>query len=427
MANSAATTGSSLPHPVFQRLMETRAKSLELAEPLSAEDMVVQPMDDASPTKWHLAHVTWFFETFILKKFLADYRLFDETFNFCFNSYYESQGARQPRGHRGLLTRPSIDRVMAYRHHVDDALTRLANLPESHCTEVQRLVEIGINHEQQHQELLLTDILSLFAANPLRPAYRPGKPSLVADPPVPAMSWIDYPGGMVDVGHDGNGYAWDNEFPRHQAYVRPFQLANRLVTNEEWLSFIQGGGYRDPVHWLADGWSTVQREGWRCPLYWEGYDGAWQQMTLEGLRPLERAAPVCNVSYYEADAFARWSGHRLPTEFEWEVAAQQLRAPVRPGTPALKPVALKVVDTQQPSQMFYDVWQWTQSAYAPYPGYKPPAGAIGEYNGKFMVSQQVLRGASCVTPQGHSRATYRNFFYPHQRWQFAGLRLAADV
>ena len=427
MADFAATTNSPQLDRIFHQLMETREYSLGLASPLSAEDMVVQPMDDASPTKWHLAHVTWFFETFLLSKFLPDYKIFDESFNFCFNSYYESQGARQPRGLRGLLTRPSIDRVMAYRRHVDDNLLKLSDQPAARSPEVARLVEIGINHEQQHQELLLTDILALFAASPLRPAYRAGKPSLVADTTTPPVSWIEFPGGLFDVGHDGNGYAWDNEFPRHKTYFRSYKLANRLVTNGEWLSFIQDGGYREPRHWLADGWGTVQREGWRSPLYWEGYDSSWQQMTLEGLCPLEHAAPVTHISYFEADAFARWSGHRLPTEFEWEVAAQKSKTLSGSASASLKPRPLKAEIAEQPAQMFNEVWQWTQSAYAPYPGYRPPEGAIGEYNGKFMVSQQVLRGASCATPPGHSRATYRNFFYPHQRWQFAGVRLAADI
>ena len=429
MAEQAFTTRRHLTHAaLFQRLRETRERSIELAKPLSAEDMVVQAMDDASPTKWHLAHVTWFFETFVLKKFLPGYEIFDEAFNFCFNSYYESQGARQPRGLRGLFTRPAIERVFAYRAHVDAGLADLSDHPVGATPDVERLIEIGINHEQQHQELLLTDILALFAANPMRPAYLAGKPSLVSEDAVRPPVWIDFPGGLVEVGHDGNGYAWDNEFPRHQTFLRPYKLACRLVTNDEWLAFMQDGGYREPRHWLADGWSTVQREGWDSPLYWEGHASSWQQMTLEGLRPIERSAPVCNVSYYEADAFARWSGHRLPTEFEWEVAAQGLPVAGHPHSASLKPRPFKAGGNEgQPAQMYGEVWQWTQSAYAPYPGYRPPEGAIGEYNGKFMVSQQVLRGASCATADGHARTTYRNFFYPQQRWQFVGLRLAADA
>lgn len=424
MTNPAVPTYSSSLDELFTRLIATRAYSLELAGPLSPEDMVVQPMDDASPTKWHLAHVTWFFETFILSKYLPGYKLFDESFNFCFNSYYESQGPRQPRGLRGLLTRPSVDRVMAYRRHVDDHLVALA---VTRSAEVARLVEIGINHEQQHQELLLTDILALFAANPLRPAYRPSKPSLVADAAPPPLSWIDFPGGLFPVGHDGSGYAWDNEFPRHETFLRPYRLGNRLVTNGEWLEFMADGGYREPGHWLADGWGTVQREAWRSPLYWEGDGSSWQQMTLEGLRPLDRAAPVSNISYYEADAYARWCGYRLPTEFEWEVAAYNTKSSQRAAKASVRPRPCSTDAASELVQLYGEVWQWTQSAYAAYPGYRPPEGAIGEYNGKFMVSQQVLRGASCATPQGHSRSTYRNFFHPHQRWQFTGLRLAADV
>jgi ergothioneine biosynthesis protein EgtB len=406
------------------RLLDTRHLSHELAAPLSPEDMTVQAMDDASPTKWHLAHVTWFFETFILAKHLPGYRLFDDTFNYCFNSYYESQGARQPRPNRGLLTRPSIDQVMAYRAHVDQGLRAL--FAHGVDAEIARLVEIGINHEQQHQELLLTDILALFAANPLRPAYRAPRPHPVAPEPEPA-GWVDFAGGIARIGHGGNGFSWDNEAPRHEALVHPFRLADRLVTNGEWLEFMAHGGYARAEHWLADGWAALNREGWRAPLYWEQHDGQWLAMSLEGLHPVDRAAPVCNISYYEADAYARWAGQRLPTEFEWEVAAQGVGpAADAPASGALHPLPTGPA-TGGLRQMYGHVWQWTQSAYLPYPGYRPPAGALGEYNGKFMVSQQVLRGSSCATPAGHARATYRNFFYPHQRWQFVGLRLAAET
>jgi ergothioneine biosynthesis protein EgtB len=318
---------------------------------------------------------------------------------------------------------------MAYRAHVDDGLRAL--LARGIDAEAARLIEIGINHEQQHQELLLTDILALFAANPLRPAYRPRhNPHPVATEPE-APRWLDFPGGVRAIGHGGDGFAWDNEAPRHQALVHPFRLADRLVTNGEWLEFMADGGYSEPAHWLADGWSTLNREGWEAPLYWEKRDGEWLAMSLEGLHAVERAAPVCHVSYYEADAFARWAGKRLPTEFEWEAAAQGLAAEGGfdadvSATGALRPRAAGPV-TGKLRQMYGDVWQWTQSAYLPYPGYRPPAGALGEYNGKFMVSQQVLRGGSCATPAGHTRTTYRNFFYPHQRWQFVGLRLAAEI
>jgi ergothioneine biosynthesis protein EgtB len=409
------------------RLLDTRHVSHELSAPLSPEDMTVQAMEDASPTKWHLAHVTWFFETFILAKHLPGYRVFDETFNYCFNSYYESQGARHPRPRRGLLTRPSIERVLAYRAHVDDGLRAL--LARGVDAEIARLLEIGINHEQQHQELLLTDILALFAASPLKPAYRQKRPRPVC--PEPEVHWVDVPGGIAQVGaqvgHDGDGFAWDNEAPRHDALVHPFRLADRLVTNGEWLAFMADGGYSTPAHWLADGWATINREGWHAPLYWEQHDGQWLTMSLEGLHPVEGADPVCHVSYYEADAFARWAGRRLPTEFEWEVAAQAPEAAAAtPAFGALRPQPAGPA-TGALRQMYGHVWQWTQSAYLPYPGYRAPAGALGEYNGKFMVSQQVLRGGSCATPDGHTRATYRNFFYPNQRWQFVGLRLAAEI
>jgi ergothioneine biosynthesis protein EgtB len=409
------------------RLLDTRHLSHELATPLTAEDMTVQAMEDASPTKWHLAHVTWFFETFILAKHLPGYQAFDDTFNFCFNSYYESQGPRQPRPKRGVLTRPSSERVLAYRTHVDEGLVKLFANGVEPASEVARLVEIGINHEQQHQELLLTDILALFAANPLRPAYRPRRPrTALAEPGEPG--WIGYAGGIRQAGHDGNGFAWDNEAPRHDVLIHPFRLADRLVTNGEWLAFMADGGYRTAALWLADGWTTVNREGWDAPLYWEHRDGQWVGMSLEGLHPIEHSAPVAHISYFEADAFARWAGKRLPTEFEWEIAAQGL--PVTGNTlatRALRPLPAEAGTSGRPRQMFGDVWEWTQSAYLPYPGYRPPVGALGEYNGKFMVSQQVLRGASCATPDGHSRATYRNFFYPHQRWQFTGLRLASEI
>jgi ergothioneine biosynthesis protein EgtB len=417
----ATTPGADLQ----QRLVATRARSLELAQPLSIEDQTVQAMADASPTKWHLAHVTWFFETFVLGRHLPAYRIFDERFAFCFNSYYEALGPRHPRPHRGLLTRPSHADVIAYRRHVDGALLDLFARGLEPEDEVARLVEIGINHEEQHQELMLTDILALFAANPLHPAYREA-PVLRGESEMRAMGWIDYPGGIYEIGHDGAGFAWDNEGPRHEALVGPFALADRLVTNGEFLDFIEGGGYATAALWLADGWSLVQREGWTAPLYWEMRDGHWHAMRLDGLATIDRAAPVCHVSYYEADAFARWADRRLPTEFEWEIAAAQL--PVRGnllGSKALRPLPA-AQETGAPRQIFGDVWEWTQSAYAPYPRYRPPAGAIGEYNGKFMCNQMVLRGGSCVTPDLHPRATYRNFFYPHQRWQFMGLRLAED-
>jgi ergothioneine biosynthesis protein EgtB len=409
---------------LHDRLIATRRLTTELARPLSDEDQVVQANDDASPTKWHLAHTTWFFEAFVLKPFLEVYQLFDERFEYCFNSYYESVGARQPRGKRGLLTRPSADEVRAYREHVDAALERMCERGvEPRAAE---LIELGINHEQQHQELLLTDILSLFASEPLKPAYARANPS-VAVAEAARIDWVSFDGGIIAVGHDGDGFAYDNEGPRHDELVRPFKLANRCVTNSEWISFIQEGGYSTPTLWLADGWAALKTQHWRAPLYWQEADGGFMEMSLVGFRPPDQAAPVCHVSYYEADAFARWAGYRLPSEFEWEVAASSAPLEGRTlGAGHLRPMRAERGGARV-KQMFGDVWEWTGSAYLPYPGFKAVPGAVGEYNGKFMCNQFVLKGGSCVTPEGHIRKTYRNFFYPHQRWQFMGLRLASDA
>ena len=424
---SDVLSGSAQPLAALsKRLFATRARSLRLSEPLTSEDMVVQPMEDASPTKWHLAHVTWFFETFILSKYLPDYQVFDESFGYCFNSYYETQGPRQPRPMRGVLTRPPMQRVFAYRAHVDAALQDLCARFADDRGRLAQLIEVGINHEEQHQELLLTDVLALFAANPLRPAYLQAPPPR-AERSTPAMRWISIEGGIHEVGHGGGAFCWDNETPRHATLLRDFRLADRLVTNREWLAFMADRAYETPLLWLSDGWATVVREGWRAPLYWEERDGVWFAMSLAGLREVDPAAPVSHVSFYEADAYARWAGARLPTEFEWEVAASGLPAdapPESPYAPSPLPVDARADGLKQ---MFGHAWQWTQSAYLPYPGYRPPAGALGEYNGKFMVNQQVLRGSSCVTPPGHARASYRNFFYPHQRWQFTGVRLALET
>jgi ergothioneine biosynthesis protein EgtB len=406
------------------RLFMTRAHSQELAAPLSAEDQCVQASEDASPTKWHLAHTTWFFERFILEQRLPGYEIFDPRFNFCFNSYYETQGARHPRPQRGMLTRPSANEVRAYRAHVDQGLHHLFASPESEAAEVLKLIEIGINHEQQHQELLLTDILSLFACSPLKPAWRSEKIEAQGD--APALTWSSIEGGVVRAGHDGERFGWDNEAPRHDTLLHPFRIANRLITNGEWRAFMDDGGYEKATLWLADGWAHVQKEGWRAPLYWQETDGGWAQMTLHGMQEIDAAAPVAHVSYFEVDAYARWAGKRLPTEFEWEQAAALSGANDEDRSAATL-FTPRPAQGQGLVQMFGDVWQWTQSAYSPYPGYRPPEGAVGEYNGKFMVSQQVLRGSSCVTPHGHSRPTYRNFFYPWQRWQFMGLRLAEDA
>ncbi len=411
--------------PLKVRLRETRQLSLKLAAPLSAEDQCVQAMDDASPTKWHLAHTTWFFETFILCKYLADYKLFDESFHYCFNSYYEAEGPRHPRAFRGLLTRPTHQDILAYRAHVDNALEKFMDCAQAGETRIAELVELGINHEQQHQELLLTDILALFAANPLRPAYCAQSPACSQEAAQP-LAWSGFEGGIVQTGHAGEGFAFDNETPRHDVLLQPYRLANRLVTNADWLEFMADGGYANAALWLSDGWSHVRREGWLAPLYYEKKDSVWMQMSLHGLLPVDPAAPVTHISYYEADAFARWAGKRLPGEFEWEHAAGLVTPHGNTlGSGALRPLPSR--DNGGLSQMFGDVWEWTGSAYLPYPRFRAAAGAVGEYNGKFMINQHVLRGASCVTVDGHSRASYRNFFYPHQRWQFMGLRLADDA
>ncbi len=412
-----------------------RRQTEALAAPLSPEDQMVQSMPDASPAKWHRAHTTWFFETFLLTPFLPGWRPFDERWGFLFNSYYEAVGARYPRPHRGLLTRPSVEEVARYRAAVDAAMFDLLAGPAAGREDIAALVRLGINHEQQHQELLLTDILHAFSCNPLRPAWRPDGPSLDEAPPPAPPAFIAFAGGLREIGHEGGGFAFDNEGPRHTVFLHPFRLANRPVSNGEWLDFIDDGGYRRPELWLSDGWAAVQAEAWQAPLYWrqDVGDGGRTTMTLAGVQRLDPAAPVCHVSFYEADAFARWAGKRLPGEAEWEFAAS--RVPVAgtfvdvgaPERSTLRPLPAGPAGSGKLRQLFGDVWEWTQSPYAPYPGFRPAEGAVGEYNGKFMCNQMVLRGGSCVTPGGHVRATYRNFFYPHQRWQFTGLRLAEDV
>ncbi|MGA7324600.1 MAG: ergothioneine biosynthesis protein EgtB [Rhodomicrobium sp.] len=403
-------------------LAATRKLSLEIAAPLSAEDQVVQAHDDASPAKWHLAHTTWFFEELILKEFLPDYRVFDPQFAYCFNSYYESLGPRHPRPRRGLLTRPSAEEVRTYRSYADEHLEALLNRPLPDAA--LNLIRIGINHEQQHQELMLTDILALFASNPLRPVYADGPTVSQLSEKAAGGYWREFEGGIYDIGHDGEGFAYDNEGPRHQVLLRDFKLFSREVTNEEWIAFIEDGGYSEPTLWLSDGWAALQREQWQAPGYWELLDGVWHQMTLHGLCPVEMNRPVTHISYYEADAYARWAGERLPTEFEWETAAQSEK--VR-DLFDLSDLAAEPAASNGDSPFFCNLWQWTQSAYLPYPGYKPAPGPLGEYNGKFMCNQFVLRGGSFATPNGHIRPSYRNFFYPHQRWQFMGLRLAGGA
>jgi ergothioneine biosynthesis protein EgtB len=407
-----------------RRYRQVRAATVALALPLSDADATVQSMPDASPAKWHLAHTTWFFESMVLTADSPSYKAFDERFNFLFNSYYESVGARQPRPLRGLLTRPTLAEVLAYRDYVD---SRIAQLLQRAPTEsVLKVIELGCHHEQQHQELLLTDILHLFAQNPLRPAYRESVP-LPVELIDRTQTYRTFPGGLVDIGHQGESFAFDCEGPRHAVQIESYRLSDRLVTNAEWAEFIADGGYRNPLLWLSDGWAAVRSEGCSAPLYWEARDGEFWSMTLRGAQPIDPDAPVTHVSYFEADAFAAWAGRRLPTEAEWEAAAQSVavagnfvnsdRLRPRPAPPA----------TGELRQMFGDVWEWTRSAFMPYPRFRPMAGALGEYNGKFMSGQFVLRGGSCVTPADHVRATYRNFFAPHARWQFSGLRLAEDA
>ena len=433
VASLAAESGDV---PLAEAYAAVRRLTEALAAPLSPEDQVVQSMPDASPAKWHLAHTTWFFETFLLLPYLPGWRVFDERWGFLFNSYYEAVGARHPRPQRGLLTRPSVAEVARYRAAVDVAMAELLSAPARRdCPDVAALVRLGINHEQQHQELLLTDILHAFSCNPLRPSYRSfhADPPLAAAPSAAPLAFVAFPGGLREIGADGRSFAFDNESPCHTVYLRPFRLAERPVSNGDWLAFIDGGGYLRPELWLSDGWATVQAEAWRAPLYWQRDGDAWSAMTLAGPQPLDPAAPVCHVSFYEADAYARWMGKRLPSEAEWEFAAGRVSAAgnlLDAGAPQrspLRPLPGPAAGSGKLRQLFGDVWEWTQSPYAPYPGFRPAAGAVGEYNGKFMCNQMVLRGGSCVTPAGHVRASYRNFFYPHQRWQFAGLRLAEDV
>lgn len=373
-----------------------RAETERRAAPLSAEDQIVQSMPDASPTKWHRAHVTWFFEQFLLAPNDPGYRIFDERFPFLFNSYYVAAGPRHARPQRGLITRPNGEDVTAYRAHVDAAMLKLI---ESASAEVLKLVEIGLHHEQQHQELLLTDILHAFAQNPTDPAYDETWtwPARTA-----SSDYVSVPSGIRTIGHDGEGYSFDNEHPRHDVLLQKMRMAKALVSNAEWLAFMADGGYSTPSLWLSEGWTTVQNEGWQAPGYWRERDGQWFTMTLAGERPVDPNGAACHISYYEADAFARWAGKHLPSEAEWEVAA-------RSGLI---------------SDAFGLVWQWTRSAYLPYPGYRAAEGALGEYNGKFMINQMVLRGSSLATPEGHERVSYRNFFTPQARWQFSGVRLA---
>jgi ergothioneine biosynthesis protein EgtB len=406
------------------RYRDVRAATERLCEPLSAEDCAIQSMPDASPAKWHLAHTSWFFETFVLEDAIRGYRPFHADFRFLFNSYYNSVGEQYPRPERGMISRPSLEEVLAYRAHVDERMLDL--LARSPGARLASVVEVGLQHEQQHQELILTDVKHLLSRNPLHPVYRDA-PAL-ARAAAPPLRWLAYSEGVREIGHDGVGFSFDNERPGHRALVGAFELASRPVTNGEFLEFVRDGGYEQPEHWLSDGWAKVRGDGWRAPLYWEERDGEWLQMTLSGLREVRAEEPVVHVSYYEADAFASWAGARLPSEEEWEIAAGPL--PIEGNfaeSGLLHPAALRTSNGGGPSQMFGDVWEWTRSAYAPYPGYRQPPGAFGEYNAKFMCNQLVLRGGSCATPISHIRPTYRNFFFADSRWQFSGIRLARDA
>jgi ergothioneine biosynthesis protein EgtB len=432
----AAASGMMAPEArtLAEQYREVRDATVALCSPLAIEDYVVQSMPDASPAKWHLAHTSWFFEEFVLQKAGTAYEFHDPDFRFLFNSYYNAVGPMHTRSSRGVLSRPTVKQVLDYRARVDERMSELLQDTSQLPAELVPIITLGLHHEQQHQELIVTDIKHLFSCNPLLPAYicNDHLPSRAA----PALAFRSFDGGLVNVGHAGTGFCFDNEQPRHRVYLAPFALATRPVTNAEYLEFIRDHGYENAVHWLSDGWATVQREGWTRPIYWS--DSLEQEFTLRGLIPLDPHAPVTHLSCYEADAFARWAGARLPTEFEWEAAATTVAVPtsgnfvesghwhpVAASHPAL--ASRDHIDPAPLLQMFGDVWEWTQSAYSPYPGYRSAAGALGEYNGKFMVNQLVLRGGSCATPRSHIRTTYRNFFNPAARWQFSGVRLARDL
>jgi ergothioneine biosynthesis protein EgtB len=414
---------------LLSRFRQVRAATEALCRPLATDDYAIQSMPDASPAKWHIAHTSWFFEEFVLQAALEGYQFFDPAFRYLFNSYYETVGPRHSRPERGLLSRPTVEQVWAYRGYVDEELQFLLER-ESLPPELQQIVTIGLHHEQQHQELLLTDLKHMFSRNPLKPAYATAHPATRSAPA--RLIFREFSGGMTDIGHVGNGFCFDNELAHHRVFIEPFRLANRVTTNAEYLQFVRAGGYRRPEFWLSDGWACAQKEEWSRPLYWA--ESLAEEFTLTGVRPLDPHAPVCHLSYYEADAFARWAGARLPTEFEWESVAANAAIEgnfVEDGR--WHPVAITPADgglnrnNVPVQQLFGDVWEWTASAYAPYPRFRPLNGALGEYNGKFMVNQLVLRGGSCATPRSHIRATYRNFFYPTARWQFSGVRLASDI
>src|SRR5689334_3964390 len=406
--------------------MQVRGMTERLCEPLAIDDFMLQAMPDVSPTKWHLAHVSWFFETFLLKRRLPGYRPLNEEYEYLFNSYYNTVGPQYFRPDRGLLSRPTIAEVFAYRSHVDEAVRTLVGVAgEDDLADIDTVVVLGLNHEQQHQELIVTDIKYNLSVNPLRPAYHHVLPPRGAA--APALRWLEFEGGLISIGHDAAGFAFDNEWPRHRTFLQPYRLGSRLVTNGEYMEFIAAGGYQDWRFWLSEGWKNVQAHRWNSPLYWERRDGTWWSQTLAGLQKVDEHGPVSHVSYYEADAYARWAGLRLPTEEEWEHAAQFHRhrgCLLESGIYHPLPAPGQETGLEQ---MIGDLWEWTRSPYAPYPGFRPFQGDLGEYNGKFMVNQMVLRGGSCATPASHVRITYRNFFPPDARWQFSGIRLAEDI
>ncbi len=409
--------------PTVDRFLGVRGLTEALAAPLSPEDQTVQSMPDVSPTKWHRAHTSWFFETFLLADRLPDYRLFHPEYGYLFNSYYVAVGDRYERPARGLLSRPGMEEIGRYRAHVDAAMVELLHGDNDPATD--DLVELGLHHEQQHQELMLMDIKHVLSRNPLRPAYDYLAPPAGGSAPPSPLRWHAHEGGQTEIGHDGHDFAYDNESPRHAVYLRPFSLASRTVTCGEWQAFIDDGGYRRPELWLSDGWATVEAEGWDAPLYWARSADSWTIFTLGGERPLAPSEPVCHISLYEADAYARWADARLPTEAEWEAVAASR---TDPDPDVMDPSVLHPrPESGGEGGLLGGVWQWTASAYAPYPGFRPAAGAVGEYNGKFMVNQYVLRGGCCATPPGHVRASYRNFYPAASRWPFAGLRLARDL
>jgi len=420
--------------PLADRFTRIRRAMVDLAAPLSAEDCQIQSFADASPTKWHLAHVTWFFETFVLEPHAARFRAFDPAFRILFNSYYHGIGAQAPRAERGLVTRPTLAEVLVYRAHVDTGVQALL-AERGGDAGIEALIELGLQHEQQHQELLLTDIKHAFSRHPLRPAYARRWPMASVRPQ--PVRWFGHEGGLVEAGHapdlDGS-FCFDNETPRHRTFLHPFEIASRPATHGDFLAFMEDGGYERPGLWLSMGWDWRRTGAREAPFYWHREDDRWRSHTLHGIVDIDPHTPICHLSYFEADAFARWSGARLPTESEWEHAARALPAGGGAGGPAnfadrgaFHPLPQTGAVGAEPVQMFGDVWEWTQSAYLPYPGYRPLAGAVGEYNGKFMCNQFVLRGGSCATPAGHVRASYRNFFPPDAQWQFSGLRLARDV